>query len=67
MVFALHMSEIAEIGGIHVFSPFTLMYVVECIAIFSAITWFKYTAFKRKQLQIYFQHDQNLRLKPNPL
>ena len=67
MASALHMSEIAEIGGIYVFALFTHMYVVQCIAIISVIAWLKYTACERKQLQISFKYDQNLRQKPNPL
>ena len=67
IVFALQISEKAEIGGIYVFAPYTHKYAVEYIAILSANAWLKYTARERKQLQISFQHDQNLILKPNPM
>ena len=68
MVFALHMSEIAETGRIHIFAPFIRKCVIEYIAIFSTKAWVKYAACERKELQISFQyHHQNLILKLNPL
>ena len=57
MAFALHISEIAEIGDIYVLAPFTHKYVVACIAILSANTWLTYMACERTQLQVSFKYN----------
>ena len=44
----LHMSKIADIGGINLFAPLTHKYVIDCMAILSANAWLKYTVCEEK-------------------